>query len=142
MRILRSSALLVVVLLKVVTLVHALSNPALRSKRQSVLAGMAKLALKVATPSGPMGYAGIMANNLRQELTLKKKLSDKVDLLTKEMDDILRPATGPVALASNLGLEQHDDVRGNEKQYKDQKLVNLYHDKSPKDVWGGENPGK
>ena len=117
MRIVRSSALVVVVLLKLVALVHALSNPALRSKRQNALAGMAKLALKIATPSGPMGYAGIMANNLRQELALKKKLSDKVDLLTKEMDDILRPATRPVALASNLGLEQHDDVRGNEKLY-------------------------
>ena len=134
----------VVVLLSVVALglTEALSNPALRSKRQVALNGVAKLALKIASPSGPMSYSGVMENNLREELVMKKRLSTKVDTLTKELDDILRPATGPVAQSTHLGLEQHDDVRGNEKPYKDEKLVNLYHGKSPKNVWGGENPGR
>lgn len=117
-------------------------EPALRSARQVALQKLGAEALQVAVPNSSTRMAAILESNLREERAKKKALSAQVDMLTKDLEGILRPARAPVAHAVDTKNSVHDEVRGNEQPYKDEKLVNKYHGKSSKDVWGGENPGR
>lgn len=132
---------LIVLGLAALSVVAVHGNPTLRSPRQTALQKLATDTLRVAVPGSATHMAAILEDNLREERAKKKALGAQVNRLKKELDGILRPATGPVGHAADTGDAVHDEVRGNEQPYKDEKLVNEFHGKSSANVWGGENPG-